>query len=361
MDPPTLTPGWEPRANRLPASGKDRRMTLRDSRPLRAILIAFLLGLTFPAHAQGAGSGTFLQKQAQQDADAGRYIQALATHAEAIAASPDDPAVQTARARLLGLLGHADLAIPDLRRAAQLSPNDAGLQNDLCLTLALANHDLDGALAACNAAVRLEPDNYAMLSTRGYLHLRRGEYAKAEKDYAVALDLYPASANEMFGFGIAIIHLGRETEGRGEIASATLDSAGLVSDWETRGFGIRGEAKPGKPVATASQPIITTSKQILLLNRDEEYVTIANECGRILPALAAYQRAAVTQQNTNLVWTGACRFGLIHGDGKFAGAGADTPASHFAYGREILENEKGAALERRLTLAYEPAERALKP
>jgi Flp pilus assembly protein TadD len=318
----------------------------RSIRALALSLVAFC-GPTGLASAQ-ADSASALERAAQAAA-AGRYVDALAAQADAIVAALADPAPHIARARLLALLGHSDLAIADLRLATVLTPDDAGLQNELCNALARANHDLDGALAACNAAVRIEPDNHAMLSTRGYLHLRRGEFAKAEKDYADALTLYPASANEMFGFGIAIIHVGREIEGRGEIASATLDSAGLVSEWEARGFGIRGEAKPGKPVTTAAQPVITAHDPKIILDRDETYVPLNGGCGRVAPA---DKRASM---NPNDTWIGACRFGLIHGEGRL---GAAAPVSRHAYGREITPDAAGDATAAKLALAYAPAEAA---
>ena len=57
-------------------------------------------------------------------------------------------------------------------------------------------------------------------------------------------------------------------------------------------------------------------------------------------------------------WSGECRFGLLHGAGKL---GASDATVRFAYGREIGAGEQGAAREKKLGLAYEAAEKALKP
>ncbi len=281
----------------------------------------------------------------------GRYVDALAAFTSAIAAAPDDAVAHTRRAQLFDQLGHYDLAAADYRVAAKASTTDASLHKSLCLDLALANHDLDGALAACNTAVRLAPGNVDALSARGYLQLRRGAYAEAEKDFSATLALSPAAPSEMFGLGVAMIHLGKVKEGRGEIASATLDSAGVVSDWQGRGFGMQGEIVPGKVKTTASQPATSLKDPKVFLNKGEAYVRLVGGCGRVAEASAADAGAS---------WSGECRFGLLHGAGKLTSPGGDGSSVRFAYGREI-GGEAGSALEKKLSLAYHAAEEALTP
>ena len=291
----------------------------------------------------------------------GRYVDALAAYAEAIAATPDDAGAYAQRAGAFTVLGQPDLAALDYRSAVKLKPEDAGLQLNLCLNLALANHDLDGALAACNAAVKIEPGNHEALSARGYAQLRRGAWAAAEKDFAAALAINAASPNEMFGHGLAVIHLGRAQEGRDEIASATLDSAGLVSEW---GFGARGEIRPGRPLTTVAQAIASVNEFKLLSNKDETFVSLGlkRPCGRFGPNIPAAQVGAVLMENASLAWSGPCRFGLMHGEGRLSASGAaEGPAVRYAYGREIRPGVEGDALERKLTLAYQAAEKALAP
>ncbi|MDP3493936.1 MAG: tetratricopeptide repeat protein [Hyphomonadaceae bacterium] len=313
---------------------------------------ACLALMPLAALAQTSPAATSLLNEAGEAVSAGRYVDALAAFAGAIAESPDDAAARAKRAQLFEQLGHPDLAAADYRVAAKLSPDDASLHKGVCLDLALANHDLDGALAACNAAVRLAPDSVDALSARGYLQLRRGAYAEAEKDYSAVLALSPAAPGEMFGFGVALIHQGRVKEGRGEIASATLDSSGVVSDWESRGFGMQGEILPGMPKTKASQPATSLTDLKTFLNKGEAYAKLAGGCGRIVDTGAAA---------TDVSWSGECRFGLLHGVGKLTPAGADAAPVRFAYGRVIAAGEEGAAREKTLGLAYEAAEQALAP
>lgn len=320
-------------------------MTIKKHGLTRVALISgTMAAFGAPAMAQ-TGPAKGLLDEAAAAASAGRYVDALAAHAGAIAAAPGDAVVHARRAQLFDQLGQPDLAARDYRAAVKLAPDDAGLQTSLCLDLALTNHDLDGALAACNAAVKLEPKSSSALSARGYVHLRRGEYADASKDYSAALVLSPAAPSEMFGLGVSWVHTGKAKEGRGEIASATLDSADVVSEWENRGFGLQGEIKPGKPVTAASQAAVSVKDRKVFLNKDERYSPVGN-CGVVTAAGAAASVSA---------WSGECRFGLIHGAGKLA-TGADV---RFAYGRALAGD--AAALEQKLKAAYQAAEDALKP
>jgi tetratricopeptide (TPR) repeat protein len=317
----------------------------RGGGALRRAVAGLCFALAAPAAtAQDAPALPLLERAGEAVAE-GRYVDALAAYAEALVAAPDEAGVYAGRADLFVSLGHADLAARDYRTAARLSPDDAGLQNNLCRTLALANHDLDGALKACDAAVRLAPRDPVVLATRGYLQLRRGAYERAEADYAAALDLAPASPDEMYGHGVARVQLGRVRDGRDEISSATLDSPGLVLEWESRGFGSQGDIKPGKPVTKASQPIARVSDARVFLNRGEVVVRVADGCGRVVADGARDERAGLS-------WSGACRFGLAHG-----AAGAGETGVRFAYGREITD----AAVEQKLDLAYQAAEEALLP
>jgi tetratricopeptide (TPR) repeat protein len=210
-------------------------------------IVAVVLGLPLAAVAQTSPKP--LLEQAREAVAAGRYADALAAQSGAIAAGPEDVAARVARARLLEQAGLHDLAAGDYRVAVKLSPADAGLQDNLCLALAMANRDLDGALGACNAAVKLSPESPEALGVRGYLQLRRAKWAEAEKDYAEALSLLPADPGYTFGRGIALIHLGRAVEGRDEMSIATLASPTLGDEWRARGFGASGEILPARSEA----------------------------------------------------------------------------------------------------------------
>jgi tetratricopeptide (TPR) repeat protein len=330
----------------------DQRVTgivaLKTQAAAQLAVLACSVALALPVLAQTSAKP--LLDQASEAAFAGRNIDALAFYTQAIAAAPADPAAHVARARLFDQLESPDLAAADYRVAAKANASDATLQASLCLDLGLANHDLDGALAACNAAVKLTPGNADMLAVRGFVQLRRGAWVEAEKDYAAALQLAPADPNDNFGRGIALVHSGHAVDGRDQISIASLETPSLVSDWEARGFGSLGQILPGRPITTALQPAITVADQKLFLSTGESYVKLTNGCGMIVGGSATSGQS----------WSGACRFGLIHGDGKLTSSSGQATSRHFAYGREIT-GETGAAAERKLNLAYQAAEKALLP
>jgi hypothetical protein len=83
---------------------------------------------------------------------------------------------------------------------------------------------------------------------------------------------------------------------------------------------------------------------MFFLNTGEAVVQQTGGCSWVVTG--AEQRAAVAEQ----AWTGACRFGLVHGEDKRSGV-------RFAYGREST----GAAQEQKLERAYRAAEEALNP
>lgn len=316
--------------------------------------VRFCAGLLACALAVGSASAQGDARAALAD---GSYVDALAAHAEAIAAAPHDAGAYAQRASVFSVLGQPDLAALDYRSAVKLKPDDATLQLNLCLNLALANHDLEGALAACNAAVKIAPGNYEALSARGYAELRRGAWAAAEKDFAAALAVNPASPNEMFGHGLAVIHLGRAQEGRDEIASATLDSAGLVNEWATRGFGARGEVRPRRPVTTAAQAIASVDDPKVFLNADEG--DPGGPCRWIYPKVIPANAKLSLKGST--MGGGECRFGLMHGEWTQTSEDTGAQVMRFMYGRAIPPGEAGATLVRKLQLAYQAAERALAP
>ena len=306
------------------------------------LLLASSAAFAQPIFAQTGAKA--LLDEASEATTAGRYVDALAAYAGAVEAAPGDAAAYVQRADLFVSLGHAELAARDYRSAVRINPDDARLQNGLCRNLALANHDLSGALAACEVAVRLAPRDPVVLATRGYLQLRRGAWAKAEADFAAALDLAPASPDEMYGHGLAKIHLGQARSGLDEMSSATLDSSGLPLEWESRGFSMTGDVVPGRAETQAGQALVGVGERMFFLNRGEEVVPLAGGCGVVVTGAA--QRAAAVAQP----WSGACRFGLAHGEDKATGA-------HFVYGRAVTD----AAMAQKLGLAYRAAEEALLP
>jgi tetratricopeptide (TPR) repeat protein len=92
--------------------------------------------------------------------------------------------------------------------------------NSRCWTRALLGHDLDKALADCNAALRARPHTAAMLDSRGLVYLRLGDLDKAIADYDAALVLAPRIGWSLYGRGLAKQRKGMKAEGDADIAAA---------------------------------------------------------------------------------------------------------------------------------------------
>jgi tetratricopeptide (TPR) repeat protein len=103
------------------------------------------------------------------------------------------------------------------------NPNDERLArglNNRCWARAQLGVDLDKALADCNAALKLNPGDPAMLDSRGLVELRLGETDKAIADYDDALRLRPDEAWSLYGRGLAELRKGQTATGQADIKAA---------------------------------------------------------------------------------------------------------------------------------------------
>lgn len=97
-------------------------------------------------------------------------------------------------------------------------PDSAGLKDNACWTRALANRDLDTALADCNAALNGLPGNASLLDSRAMVYFRKGLYALAMADYNAALSGNPNLAGSLFMRGVTKARSGGD--GKADIALA---------------------------------------------------------------------------------------------------------------------------------------------
>ena len=92
--------------------------------------------------------------------------------------------------------------------------------NARCWTRTIWGHELDQALADCDAVLRRGPRTAAYLDSRGLTHLRRGELDLAIADYDAALRLQPKEAWSLYGRGLAKQAKGAKADGEADIQAA---------------------------------------------------------------------------------------------------------------------------------------------
>ena len=108
--------------------------------------------------------------------------------------------------------------------------------NARCRARALWGRELEQALADCNTALKLTPDNAAFLDSRGLVQLRRGDYDKAITDYDRGTRLQPKSAWPQYGRGVAKLRKGLTADGEADIAAATALQPNIAD--EAKKYGI---------------------------------------------------------------------------------------------------------------------------
>lgn len=113
-----------------------------------------------------------------------------------------------------------DAAIAAYRRAADLEPTSAVVNNNLAYCLLLTDGDLAEALARAQAAHEAFPGSPHLLHTLGLAQMRSGDLEAAENSFALALQLRPSDPTLLLDFGLLLIKQGQREEGDAQIAAA---------------------------------------------------------------------------------------------------------------------------------------------
>lgn len=92
--------------------------------------------------------------------------------------------------------------------------------NERCWLKATSGVGLDSALADCDAALKLAPENAAILDSRAFVKLKTGATDAAMEDYNAALRLAPNLAASLFGRAIAHDRRGEHAAAKADLAEA---------------------------------------------------------------------------------------------------------------------------------------------
>ena len=177
---------------------------------------------------------TLLTKRALALTYQGEYGGAIADLDRALQSNPTLIDALSQRAQVYFRKKEFSRALLDQDKALELRPKDPDLLNSRCWTRAVWGQQLDLALADCSASIQVSP-TAATLDSRGLVHLRRGEYSDALDDYAAALRKQPELPSSMYGRGIALLRLGRDEEGKADIADATSRRSSIATEFASYG------------------------------------------------------------------------------------------------------------------------------
>jgi tetratricopeptide (TPR) repeat protein len=166
----------------------------------------------------------------------GELEQAIVDFSQAISWWPDDAEPYAMRGTAFYDRGDYAPAIEDFARAASLAPEEPIHWNELCWTRAIADGDLDLALAECNQAIILEPAFAAALDSRGVVQLKRGQWQAAIADFDAALAVDPNVGSAFYGRGIALARLGDTAQAEANFATAVELEPSVAADFA--GYGL---------------------------------------------------------------------------------------------------------------------------
>lgn len=137
-----------------------------------------------------------------------------------------------------GLASLFDSRLAALDALIVRNPQDATALNDRCWLRVTHNADLAAALADCNEAVRLAPDNDNALDSRGLVHYKRRDFAAALADYDAALRVDPGRGHYLFGRALALDGLGRTEEATAAFRAAEAAEPGVTERYVGYGVGV---------------------------------------------------------------------------------------------------------------------------
>lgn len=162
----------------------------------------------------------------------GAYDKALDLLAEAQAAEPNDPEVQSARGAVLLQAGHWKEAQSTLRAALQADPNDANALNGLGFIAWQDEHQYDQAVDYFQHALQMHPPsdafNASLHASLGAVYCEMGRYPEGIAHLQSAIELSPNDPEYHTNLAYAFTSLGRLAEAHVELEKALTLAPGYA-------------------------------------------------------------------------------------------------------------------------------------
>lgn len=148
----------------------------------------------------------------------------------AVASAPDDVSLRVLRAEQRAATGDLDGASADLAHIRDRHADDPEVLNNLCWTQATAGFAIEQALADCDAAIALLPDQAALIDSRALVLLLLGRLDEARAAYDEALRLAPTQTASLYGRGLVRQALG-DAGGEADLAAALAQDPEAAEDF----------------------------------------------------------------------------------------------------------------------------------
>jgi tetratricopeptide (TPR) repeat protein len=166
---------------------------------------------------------------------AGEHEAALADSERALKLADDPAPVHLLRARIFLVLHRYPEAIAEAD-FDRIHGGAVSFLNLRCRIRAIAGVELDKARTACDQALWAAPDAPMLLDSRGLLNLKQQRWQAAWNDYGAVLAAMPRAAAALYGRGLAALKLGKEEEGRADLAAATRIRRDIAEEYA--GYGL---------------------------------------------------------------------------------------------------------------------------
>ncbi len=160
----------------------------------------------------------------------GRFDEALAEIDRALQDDPSSIAHLKTRCIVLSSLGRREEAVATARRLTGLAPEDAEAWYHMGVALA----GQDGAIAAFDRSLALDPSSVTTLGQRGLAKLQTGDLAGAEADARAAADADPRFAAWWWTLSLALAEQGRYDEAEQAVSAGIDATGGTLSLFEER-------------------------------------------------------------------------------------------------------------------------------
>jgi tetratricopeptide (TPR) repeat protein len=205
------------------------------------LALTFLLASEVAASAGSAGylvSGRAAQDMARQcynpSSTDPQYIIAICTRVIDETVLSGEPWAYATRAVAYIRAGNFDLAITDLDQAIYASPLDYQYLPDYfqyrCFTQ-LNRGETQDALGACNAALKLRPNDATTLEFRGDVQYALKNYPAVIADLDASLAAKPENAGALYVRGLARMRNGDTQGGQADVAAAKAKKPDVAKDY----------------------------------------------------------------------------------------------------------------------------------